>query len=96
MSMKEHHNKHDANAILPAAQSLRRLAVSESGFVFDPVSGHHFTVNETGLEILRYLQKKQDLPELLAMLSQEYSVGSRELERDVVEFAGMLRKFIED
>ena len=94
--MDEHHKQGDAGAILPSSQSLRRLAISESGFVFDPVSGHHFTVNETGLEILRQLQKEQDLPQLLAFLGQEYSVGTRELERDVVEFAGMLRKFIGD
>ena len=94
--MDEHHKHGDAGAVLPSSQSLRRLAISESGFVFDPVSGHHFTVNETGLEILRQLQKEQDLPQLLAFLGQEYSVGTRELERDVVEFAGMLRKFIGD
>lgn len=94
--MSENQAHGDANAALPSTQSLRRLAVSESGFVFDPVSGHHFTVNETGLEILRCLQQGQDLPELLAQLAQEYSAGTRELERDVVEFAGMLRKFVGD
>ena len=94
--MDEHHPSGDSSAILPSAQSLRRLAVSESGFVFDPVSGHHFTVNETGLEILRHLQHEKDLPELLKLLLQEYSVSARELERDVVEFSGMLRKFIGD
>lgn len=93
----EEHKKHDqATAALPSTQSLRRLAISESGFVFDPMSGHHFTVNETGLEILRHLQKDQDLSGLLALLGQEYSVGTRELERDVLEFAGMLRKFVGD
>ena len=90
---KQHDNP---SALLPSAQALRRLAISESGFVFDPMSGHHFTVNETGLEILRYLQKDQDLDELLAMLGEEYSAGTRELERDVLEFAGMLRKFVGD
>lgn len=88
---------HDTReGVLPSAQSLRRLAISESGFVFDPMSGHHFTVNETGLEILRYLQKDQDIAGLLASLAQEYCVGTRELERDVLEFAGMLRKFVGD
>jgi len=75
---------------------LRRLAVSESGFIFDPMSGHHFTVNETGLEILRQLQQGRTLTELLALLAREYSVGPKELERDVLEFAGMLRKFVGD
>lgn len=94
--MDKHRQLGDFSVILPSAHSLRRLAVSESGFVFDPVSGHHFTVNETGLEILRHLQHEKDLPELLELLTKEYSVSTQELERDVVEFAGMLRKFIGD
>jgi hypothetical protein len=94
--MESRHQQVDTSAILPSAHALRRLAVSESGFVFDPVSGHHFTVNETGLEILRHLQHEKDLSELLELLSREYNASSRELERDVVEFAGMLRKFIGD
>lgn len=87
--------KHSASA-LPSPQALHRLAISESGFVFDPMSGHHFTVNETGLEILRLLQKEQDLDALLAKLGKEYSVSPRELERDVLEFAGLLRRFVGD
>ncbi len=84
------------SSTLPSAQALHRLAISESGFIFDPMSGHHFTLNETGLDILRRLQKQQDLPQLLASLGQDYSVGAKELERDVLEFAGMLRKFVGD
>ena len=53
--MDEHHQQGDSSAILPSAHALRRLAISESGFVFDPFSGHHFTVNETGREILGHL-----------------------------------------
>ena len=94
--MGKHQKQEASNAMLPSAQSLRRLAVSESGFVFDPMSGHHFTVNETGIEILRHLQKEQDFSELLTLLAQEYRVGTKELERDVLEFAGMLRKFVGD
>ena len=88
--------RQNSGVSLPSSESLRRLAISESGFVFDPMSGHHFTVNETGLEILRHLQKDEDLSELLSFLEQEYSAGTRELERDVLEFAGMLRKFVGD
>ncbi len=94
--MEQAQKLENSSALLPSAQALHRLAISESGFVFDPMSGHHFTLNETGLEILRRLQKQQNLPQLLASLVQEYSVGSKELERDVQEFAGMLRKFVGD
>lgn len=94
--MQEPQEPDSSGSILPSAQSVHRLAISESGFVFDPTSGHHFTVNETGLEILRHLQQEQDLTQLLSSLAQEYSVGAKELERDVLEFAGMLRKFVGD
>ncbi|WOJ94436.1 PqqD family protein [Congregibacter variabilis] len=89
--------KRDSSGVsMPSLESLRRLAISESGFVFDPSSGHHFTVNETGLEILRHLQKEANSSELLEFLGQEYDSGTSELERDVLEFIGMLRKFVGD
>ena len=79
---------------IPTAEALRRLAVSESGFVFDPVSGHNFTVNDTGLVILRRLQKNQDFRRLLNDLQQEFDADPSEMERDVIEFIGMLREFV--
>ena len=71
-------------------ESLQRLAISESGFVFDPESGHHFTVNETGKLLLRRLQKDSNLAALLDELSEEYAVSRNDLERDILEFAGVL------
>jgi predicted component of type VI protein secretion system len=80
----------------PPLTSLQRLAISESGFVFDPASGHNFTVNETGLSILRLLQKNNELAPLLTQLSKDYQVAPRDLERDVLEFAGVLRDYVGD
>ncbi|MGD8592597.1 MAG: PqqD family protein [Gammaproteobacteria bacterium] len=79
---------------IPTAETLRRLAVSESGFVFDPVSGHNFTVNDTGLVILRRLQHDQDFSRLLQELQQEFDADPSEIERDIIEFVGMLREFV--
>ena len=38
------------------AHSIRDLAISESGFVFDPFSGGTFTVDATGQGILKGLR----------------------------------------
>ena len=78
----------------PSLESLQRLAISESGFVFDPESGHHFTVNETGKLLLRRLQGGNDLTKLLDELLEEYAVSRNDLERDILEFAAVLRDFI--
>ena len=84
----------DSSNPFPPLSSLQRLAISESGFVFDPVSGHNFTVNETGLTILRLLQKENELAPLLENLASQYDISSRVLERDVLEFAGLLRDYV--
>ena len=84
--------KNSTNELLPPVEMLRRLAISESGFVFDPVSGNSFTTNDTGLVILRLLQKEQSIDPVMNALEQDFEVTPRELERDVLEFIGMLRE----
>lgn len=79
---------------LPSTEMLRRLAVSESGFVFDPASGHNFTLNDTGLRLLRLLQQGRRLDEVLAELGAEFSGDPREMERDILEFVSTLREYV--
>ena len=75
----------------PKAEALQRLALSDSGFVFDPMTGNSFTVNSTGLAILRHLQKGAGRDELLHTLQEEFEVDPLVAERDVIEFADLLR-----
>jgi len=70
--------------------NLRRLAISESGFVFDPVSGQSFTVNETGLELLHLLQKSTDQQQLLDTLQQTYLGDRQQMQRDLDDFVASL------
>ena len=81
----------DETTLLPDSRVLERLAVSESGFVFDPVSGHSFSVNETGLTILRALLASRDLDRLRQRLGETYEIDATTLERDLIEFLGSLR-----
>ncbi len=75
----------------PKQAVLSRLALSESGFVFDPVTGNSFTVNTSGLSILRLLQKSDDWNEVIAALRDEFELEAQVAERDVIEFATSLR-----
>lgn len=84
----------DDRSLLPDPMAVRRLAVSESGFVFDPVSGHSFTVNETGLAILRLLQQDTRIDDVRAELGARFDVDGELLERDLVEFLGSLRELL--
>ena len=72
----------------------QRLALSESGFVFDPVSGQSFTVNETGVALLRLLQQSTDLQEIQKSLADIYDVQPNELERDINNFTSSLSELM--
>ena len=92
-------NPHDTHQ---AAQSgpgdfnptlLRRIALSESGFIFDPVTGNSFSTNDSGLALLKLLQSEKDLAAVIEALVGRYEVDARTAERDVRDFVVLLDKY---
>ena len=73
-------------------QRLQDLAVSDSGFVFDPYTGATFTLNASGLAILRGLQQRLDRKQLSELLHQRFEITNEDLHRDVDEFVQLLRR----
>ena len=70
---------------------LRSLAVSDSGFIFDPANGQTFTTNEPGLAILALLKEGADLESIVARLEAEYDVDRELLYKDVVQFLNQMK-----
>ncbi len=70
---------------------LSDVAISASGFIFDPASGSTFTANKTGLEILQGLRDGLDEEAILERLREVFDVGEADLRRDVAEFVHLLR-----
>ncbi|MBX3675557.1 MAG: PqqD family protein [Rhodocyclaceae bacterium] len=89
--MEKNRVSHGKSVELPRAEVLARLALSDSGFVFDPVTGNSFTVNGSGLTILRQLQHEADLARIVTTLCAEFDIDALSAERDVIEFATLLR-----
>ena len=79
---------------LPSSTILKRLALSESGFVFDPSSGQSFTVNEAGLAVLRLAQQENDIEILVTKLSEQFDADAAEIKRDVQDFATRLKSYL--
>jgi len=72
---------------------LRQLAISDAGFVFDPMSGHTFSVNPTGRRVLSLLKEGQDTDAIAARLAEEFELeGGEDLARDVEDFLARLRE----
>jgi PqqD family protein of HPr-rel-A system len=72
---------------------LHDLAISDQGFVFDPVTGHTFTVNPTGLTALRLLKAGRAVGEVAQELRDAFEVdASEDVGRDLDEFLLRLRE----
>jgi PqqD family protein of HPr-rel-A system len=72
---------------------LRDLALSDSGFVFDPMTGHSFTVNATGLCVLQGLKEGKSPEEIVKRLSDGFELEAVEdAGRDVQDFIVQLRE----
>ncbi len=61
--------------ILGKGQRLSKLAVSDSGFLFDPVSGQSFTLNHTGLATFNRLKSGASIEDTASFLASEYSLS---------------------
>ncbi len=72
--------------------SLRDLAISDTGFVFDPYTGHTFTVNATGLVLLKELARGAAPGDLPSVLASKFECSTEDdPARDAVEFLAMLK-----
>ena len=82
------------NFLSQHGDSLKRLALNDSGFVFDPMTGQSFTVNPCGLELLKLMQKQTDMALIKHQVLQEFEVSAEVLERDFLEFSEQLRRYL--
>lgn len=76
----------------------RNIAVSESGFVFDPTAGESYSLNEQGIEIINMLRQDKTDEEISTYMADNYEVETGDFEKYYFDFIGMLRQFklIED
>lgn len=73
---------------------LRQLALSNTGFVFDPRSGQSFTVNPTGLEALELLRGGLSIGQTAAALSKSYDTLPDLAETALESFIQQLGRYL--
>jgi hypothetical protein len=69
----------------------KNLAVSETGFIFNPTSGDSFTANEIGADILNLMKDDKSLADIKTALLEKYDVEPNQLEKDVDDYIVLLR-----
>lgn len=72
---------------------LRTLALSDTGFLFDPTTGHTYTLNRTGTDLLKWLRDGIAESAIPARLAAAYEVTEDVAERDAQLFFSALREY---
>jgi hypothetical protein len=67
------------------------LAVSDSGFIFNPSNGDSFSTNLVGAELIRLLKEGKSLTEIKKVITSKYEVEPTVLEKDYEDFISQLQ-----
>ncbi len=70
----------------------KNIAISDSGFVFNPSTGDSFTTNPIGLEIIRMLKTGKSQGEIKNFILSTYTTDEATFEKDFYDFVNMLAK----
>lgn len=71
----------------------KNIAISENGFIFNPLTGDSFSVNATGVFILQRLKEGESEETILQNLMSEYELDTHTAEKDFNDFLSMLKSY---
>lgn len=70
----------------------KNIAVSESGFVFDPSTGESFSLNQVGLELVELLKQGEDFDTIKKEILEKYDVDEISFEKYYYDFINSLNQ----
>ncbi|MBM3435955.1 MAG: PqqD family protein [Bacteroidetes bacterium] len=68
----------------------KNIAISESGYVFNPSTGESYTVNPIGIEIINMMQAGESFESIQKQVLNKYNVDADTFEKDYNDYTGFL------
>lgn len=69
----------------------KNVAISESGFIFNPTTGDSFSTNPIGFEIISMLKADKSRDEIRKFILNKYNTDDSTFEKDYYDFVMMLQ-----
>jgi len=66
------------------------VAISDSGFVFNPATGESFTVNHVGKELFNYIKEGKQYNEIKDLILEKYDTNEATFDKDYQDFVAIL------
>jgi hypothetical protein len=71
----------------------RNIAISDSGFIFNPDTGESFSTNSMAIELFQMLKEGKTGDEIYENISANYHVDKQTIEKDYQDFVNMLHQY---
>jgi hypothetical protein len=68
------------------------VAISDSGYIFNPSTGESFIVNPLGMEILQMIRKNKAFESVSQEILKRFTVDAATFEKDYHDFIHQLRQ----
>ena len=68
----------------------KNIALSDSGFLFNPSTGDSFSINPIGNFIVRLIQEGKDDAVIIQAVLKDYMTDRDTVEKDLYDFKNML------
>ena len=60
----------------------KNIAISDTGFVFNPLNGESFSINPIGVEIINLMKEDKSFDDIMKTVVTKYNVEGATLEKD--------------
>ncbi|MBS1636360.1 MAG: PqqD family protein [Bacteroidetes bacterium] len=67
------------------------LAISDTGFIFNPSNGDSFSTNALGADIIRLMKEGKKTADIKKAICEKYEVDPKVLDKDYDDFMSHLR-----
>jgi hypothetical protein len=71
----------------------RNIAISDSGFIFNPDTGESFSTNSMANELFQMLKEGQAFDQMCEEILGKYHVDRQTFEKDYLDFLSMLKQY---
>jgi hypothetical protein len=71
----------------------KNIALSDSGFIFNPSTGDSYSANPIGQFIIQSLQSNKTDEEISKAILDEYMIDAATVEKDLYDFKNMLKNY---
>lgn len=69
----------------------KNIAISDTGFVFNPLNGESYSINPIGIEIINMMKDDNSFEDITKTMLSKYTVEDATFEKDYFDFIGILK-----